>query len=95
MRTVTVRGEAAASATVRHSDQAERGRAACPAPAATAGTPEKPGTAQARRLLYHAVAGWHLSDAAMAAAPKTMGWQLRARVGHRVRWYQRPEEVTR
>jgi hypothetical protein len=33
--------------------------------------------------------------AAMAAAPKTMGWQLRAKVGRRVRWYQRPEEVTR
>jgi hypothetical protein len=27
--------------------------------------------------------------AAMAAAPKTLGWQLRAKVGHRVRWYQR------
>ena len=27
--------------------------------------------------------------AAMAAAPKTLGWQLRARVGRRVRWYQR------
>jgi len=27
--------------------------------------------------------------AAMAAAPKTLGWQLRAKVGRRVRWYQR------
>lgn len=32
---------------------------------------------------------------AMEAAPKTMGWQLRAKVGRRVRWYQLPEEVTR
>lgn len=34
-------------------------------------------------------------SAALAAAPKTRGWQLRAKVGRRVRWYQRPEEVTR
>jgi hypothetical protein len=34
-------------------------------------------------------------SAALAAAPKTMAWQLRARVGRRVRWYQLPEEVTR
>jgi hypothetical protein len=32
---------------------------------------------------------------ALQAAPKTMGWQLRARVGRRKRWYQLPEEVTR
>lgn len=32
---------------------------------------------------------------ALAAAPKTMSWQLRAKVGRRVRWYQLPEEVTR
>jgi hypothetical protein len=32
---------------------------------------------------------------ALQAAPKTVGWQLRARVGRRVRWYQLPEEVTR
>jgi hypothetical protein len=32
---------------------------------------------------------------ALGAAPKTMAWQLRARVGRRVRWYQLPEEVTR
>jgi 8-oxo-dGTP pyrophosphatase MutT (NUDIX family) len=32
---------------------------------------------------------------ALAAAPKTMGWQLRAKVGRRKRWYQLPEEVTR
>jgi hypothetical protein len=28
-------------------------------------------------------------------APKTVGWQLRAKVGRRKRWYQVPEEVTR
>jgi hypothetical protein len=32
---------------------------------------------------------------ALASAPKTMSWQLRAKVGRRVRWYQLPEEVTR
>lgn len=32
---------------------------------------------------------------ALQAAPKTMAWQMRARVGRRVRWYQLPEEVTR
>jgi len=33
--------------------------------------------------------------AALAAAPKTVGWRMRARVGRRVRWYQLPEEVIR
>jgi hypothetical protein len=32
---------------------------------------------------------------ALSAAPKTVGWQLRAKVGRRKRWYQVPEEVTR
>ncbi len=32
---------------------------------------------------------------ALSEAPKTVGWQLRARVGRRKRWYQVPEEVTR
>jgi hypothetical protein len=32
---------------------------------------------------------------ALNSAPKTMSWQLRAKVGRRVRWYQLPEEVTR
>jgi hypothetical protein len=31
----------------------------------------------------------------LTTAPKTMSWQLRAKVGRRVRWYQLPEEVTR
>ena len=31
--------------------------------------------------------------AAIAAAPKSMAWRLRARVGERVRWYETPEEV--
>lgn len=30
---------------------------------------------------------------AMEAAPKSMNWKLRARVGRRMRWYQVPEEV--
>jgi len=32
---------------------------------------------------------------ALQTAPKTVGWQLRAKVGRRKRWYQLPEEVTR
>ncbi|HEU4672848.1 MAG TPA: hypothetical protein VFS32_08115 [Candidatus Limnocylindrales bacterium] len=30
---------------------------------------------------------------AIEAAPKTLGWRARARVGERVRWYETPEEV--
>jgi hypothetical protein len=32
---------------------------------------------------------------ALTTAPKSLGWKARAKVGRRVRWYQRPEEVTR
>lgn len=32
---------------------------------------------------------------ALEAAPKTLGWRARAKVGRRVRWYQVPEEVVR
>jgi hypothetical protein len=32
---------------------------------------------------------------ALQAAPKTVGWRIRARVGRRVRWYEVPEEVVR
>ncbi len=31
--------------------------------------------------------------AEIAAAPKSIGWRARARVGERVRWYETPEEV--
>jgi hypothetical protein len=31
----------------------------------------------------------------LAAAPKSMAWRMRAKVGRRVRWYELPEEVTR
>lgn len=31
--------------------------------------------------------------AAIEAAPKTLGWKTRARVGERLRWYETPEEV--
>ena len=31
--------------------------------------------------------------AAVQAAPKTLGWKARARVGERLRWYETPEEV--
>jgi hypothetical protein len=34
-------------------------------------------------------------QAAMDAAPKTMAWKLRARIGTRVRWYEEVEEVRR
>lgn len=30
---------------------------------------------------------------AIAAAPKSMAWRMRSRVGERVRWYETPEEV--
>ena len=30
---------------------------------------------------------------AIEAAPKTLGWKTRARVGERVRWYETPEEI--
>lgn len=32
---------------------------------------------------------------ALEAAPKTISWRMRARVGRRVRWYEVPEEVVR
>jgi hypothetical protein len=32
---------------------------------------------------------------AVTSAPTSLSWQLRAKVGRRVRWYQLPEEVTR
>ena len=32
---------------------------------------------------------------ALEAAPKSMSWQLRAKVGRRKRWYETPEEVVR
>ena len=31
----------------------------------------------------------------LEAAPKTLGWKARARVGERVRWYETPEEAHR
>ncbi len=31
----------------------------------------------------------------LVAAPKTVGWRLRAQVGRRKKWYQLPEEVVR
>jgi len=32
---------------------------------------------------------------AVTTSPKSLAWQLRSKVGRRVRWYQLPEEVTR
>ena len=31
--------------------------------------------------------------AAIASGRKSLGWQLRARIGERMRWYETPEEV--
>jgi hypothetical protein len=42
---------------------------------------------------HDAVAAAEEIRAAIAAAPKTTGWRLRARVGERMPWYQTPEEV--
>jgi hypothetical protein len=49
------------------------------------------GPADRERIASRIVA----TGAAMEAAPKTMSWRARARVGRRKRWYQVPEEVTR
>ncbi len=35
----------------------------------------------------------HALGVAIAAAPKSLAWKTRARVGERVRWYETPEEV--
>lgn len=35
----------------------------------------------------------HALLAAIEAAPKSLAWRMRARVGERVRWYETPEEV--
>ena len=32
-------------------------------------------------------------QAAIEAAPKSLAWRVRSRVGERVRWYETPEEV--
>jgi hypothetical protein len=32
-------------------------------------------------------------EAALRAAPKTLAWRIRSRVGERVRWYELPEDV--
>jgi hypothetical protein len=45
-----------------------------------------------RERIAHRIAA--INDA-LDAAPKSLSWQLRAKVGRRVRWYQLPEEVTR
>ncbi|MEW5959055.1 MAG: hypothetical protein AB1801_15085 [Chloroflexota bacterium] len=34
-------------------------------------------------------------EQAMAAAPKSLGWKLRAKIGTRLRWYEEVEEVRR
>lgn len=39
------------------------------------------------------VAQVHSLRSAIASAPKSFGWQARARVGERLRWYETPEEV--
>ena len=50
-----------------------------------------PGQADRERIAGRIAA---VTDA-LTSAQKTMSWQLRAKVGRRVRWYQLPEEVTR
>jgi hypothetical protein len=50
-----------------------------------------PGAADRQRIESRIAA----VTAAVAAAPKSLSWQLRAKVGRRMRWYQLPEEVTR
>jgi hypothetical protein len=50
-----------------------------------------PGPADRERIAGRIDAVTH----AVTTSPKSLSWQLRARVGRRVRWYQLPEEVTR
>ena len=45
------------------------------------------GTAQRVRARAAAI------EAALLAAPKTLAWRIRSRVGERVRWYELPEDV--
>jgi hypothetical protein len=49
------------------------------------------GTADRERIANRIAA----ITSAMAIAPKSLSWQLRAKVGRRVRWYRLPEEVAR
>jgi hypothetical protein len=46
---------------------------------------------QARTIEEHLA----VLQAAMDAAPKTLGWKMRAKVGKRLRWYEDVEEVQR
>jgi hypothetical protein len=46
-----------------------------------------------RPVLFDPAAQVAALQAAIEAAPKSMGWKMRARVGERVKWYAEPEEV--
>jgi len=36
---------------------------------------------------------WRTAQGTIDAAPKSLRWRTRARVGERVRWYELPEEI--
>jgi len=52
-----------------------------------AGDRVEPATAERVRARVAAI------EAALTAAPKTLAWKIRSRVGERVRWYELPEDV--
>jgi hypothetical protein len=55
---------------------------------------ERPGAAPgSAAILDRAIERAVALREALAAAPRSMGWRLRAIVGPRVRWYDQPEEV--
>jgi len=52
-----------------------------------------PGLGLERDVLDRVVARTQELDRALAEAPKSRRWKMRARVGERVRWYEEPEEA--
>lgn len=56
-------------------------------------TPEDLDVGGGRAVRFDPVAQVAALRAAIDAAPKSLGWNLRAKVGERLRWYAEPEEV--
>jgi hypothetical protein len=56
-------------------------------------TPEDLDIGTGRPVHFDPAAQVAALQAAIEAAPKSMSWKVRARVGERVKWYEEPEEV--
>jgi hypothetical protein len=56
-------------------------------------TPEDLDIGTGRPVLFDPATQIAALQAAIEAAPKSMSWKVRARVGERVKWYEEPEEV--